>query len=404
VLRRLSSAGLVEAPIEGMRGPRVRVGGEWLLNFATTDYLGLAADPRISRVLGALMPRTRVSLGAPRLLAHDNLTPWLERTLAARVGQERALVFPSTTHAARDVLALLVGSHGSCFVDEWAYPISVDAAQLAAADGLGRARRFPHDDAAALGAALAKHGAGDAVVVCDGVYPATAAAAALGPLLRTARRFDAVMYVDDAHGFGVLGGGASAAQPYGRGGGGTPAYASLPPGRFVHVGSLSKSFGAPVSFVAGPAAFIDRLRATAGTFVHSSPPAAPTLLAALVSLTCSAATGDRRRRDLAQAVQRFRAGLERLGLPLATHGLFPIQSLHYPTPAAAWRTAVALRRAGVWPILHLTPPEHPGGGAVRFVLSAAHNPPSIETALERIGRIAHEAACTSRSKSAQTLA
>jgi 8-amino-7-oxononanoate synthase len=140
-----------------------------------------------------------------------------------------------------------------------------------------------------------------------------------------------------------------------------------PLGELLHVGSLSKALGVPVAFVAGPAEFIEYLRPTAGASAHSSPPAIPTVAAALAALEVHAAHGAALRLRLAARVRQFRAGLRAAGLPLQTAGLFPIQSLGLSTPQAVLAAGRALRWRGVWPVVQLHAPERPRGGVLRFI-------------------------------------
>jgi 8-amino-7-oxononanoate synthase len=385
LIDRLTRAdGLVFQTITRADGPRARVDGRWLLNFATSHYLGLGQDPRVT----AAMARAAggISLGMPPALGAVALTGRVETAIAALVGQERALVFPSTTHVALDVLPLLAGPSGVLFVDERAYPISLDAAHVAAR-GSDRLLRFPHNDAVALERLLRSHmTVRDNVIVCDGIYPLGGRVAALRAFAALAERYGAAVYVDDAHGVGVLGEEPSAMMPFGYGGGGTPRHLGVGPGSVVHVGGLAKAFGVPVAFVAGPERFIDHLRLTAGTFVHSSPPATPILAAALAALRVHDREGDDLRRHLVSLVRHFRNGLRRVGLEPEPASLFPIQSLRLPSGAAATIAASSLRRQGIWPVLQLAPPEQPGGGAIRFVLTALHQAADIDEAVAAIAR------------------
>jgi 7-keto-8-aminopelargonate synthetase-like enzyme len=378
--------GLLFQNITAVDGPRVRINGQWVLSFASSQYLGLAQDPRVTEAL-ARAADTGVSLGMPRALGIDSLTLRVEKMIAELVGQEQAIVFPSTTHAALDVLPLLTGPSGAVFMDELSYPISVDAATFATRNS-ERLFRFPHNDHAVLDRLLANHvSIRDKVIVCDGVYPLEGKLAALRAFDALAERYEATIYVDDAHGIGIFGAKPDTAMPLGYGGGGTLARLGIPPGNIVHVGGLSKAFGIPIAFVAGPSTFISHLRVTARSFVHCSPPAPPLLAAALSALWVHSEEGDDLRWALIQLVRRLRNRLQQAGVSVGTTSLFPIQSLHFPSGAAATRAAVALRREGIWPVLQLDQHETPGEGALHFVITARHRPEDVDVAVEAISRI-----------------
>lgn len=388
--------GLVQQRVEAVSGPRLRVNGRWVLNFASANYLGLASHPSVQHAMACAAQEWGISLAMPRLFATDRLTARLERKLAALVDQPAALVFPSTLHIALDVLPLLAGTTGVLFVDEWAYPITLDGAN-AAAQGGARIHRFPHNDIRALKRALQAHTHRPAkAIVCDGVYAADGQPAPLREFARLAQDYDASVYVDDAHGVGVLGGRPTAEMPYGHGGGGTPRLLGVAPGNVVHVGSLSKAFGVPVAFVAGANGFIDTLRAAASTHVHSSPPAIPTVAAALSALRVNSIHGETLRHTLAQRVAHFRAGLANAGLILPQYGLFPVQSLYFSTPRAAEVAGRALRRGGIWPVLQFQPPNHPSGGALRFVITAQHSTSDIDRLIGALADLSKHAVATFR--------
>lgn len=379
--------GLLRQSVEAAAGARVKVAGTWLLSFVSTNYLGLAAHPRVRSTMAAAAQRWGPSLSTPRVLGQDALTPRLEAAIAALTGRQSALVFPSTAHVALDVMPILAGREGAFFVDEWAYPISVQGVR-ATPGGKTAIHFFRHDDVGALERSLALRGdVKHKVIVCDGIYVESGMPAQLERLVLAARRHGAVLYVDDAHGIGVLGRTPTPNHPYGKAGSGTPQHLGVDDDRLIHVGTLSKAFGVPVAFVAATKPVIDLLRNRASSLVHSSSPAIPVVAAGLTALNLNAATGDRLRDRLAQRVRRFRNGIKRAGLTPSSAGLFPIQSLHFSTPRAAALAALALRRRGIWALLQLGTRERPGLAALRFVITALHKDEDIEEAVGAVVQV-----------------
>ena len=372
--------------VEAVRGAYVRVNGRWLINFTAANYLGLNQHHQIRQAIcrAAAQPNFAVSLGMPRALAADPLTDQLEAEVAKLVHQEAALLFPSTTHIALDVLPLLAGPNGILFIDEWAYPISLDGAMLAENRG-ARIIRFPHNHVNKLAQQLTAHPlAAGKVIVCDGVYAAGGEQAKLHQFVRLAQRFNAIVYVDDAHGLGVLGTGSSGVGQYGFGGAGTPAHQHIPPGRhLIYAASFSKAFGVPVAFAAGADDIISHLRQEAPSLVHSSPPAIPMVAAALAALREHAVSGNARRGRLRRNILYFRRQLNKAGMSLAA-GNFPIQTLPFADTKKAERMARHFRRSGVWSVLQYHSPDNRAGAVVRFILTAVHSIRDIETAITAI--------------------
>lgn len=388
LMSRWRRAGLIQQPVRDVRGAWVQVGDQWLLNFTSTDYLGLARHPYVARCVAQATARYGLALSTPRLLAADPLTPILEKELARLVGQDAALIFPSTTHVALDLLPLLAGPNGILFVDAWAYPISWEGVQAAVHQG-ARVRRFPHNNMKALARLLTEYAhVADKVIVCDGVYSTDGGQANLGIMTELATQYDTKIYVDDAHGLGILGRGATPFMPYGFGGAGTVVHQGVAPAPIVYVSSLSKAFGAPLAFVAGPHNFIKYVSQNAKAHLHSSPPALPVVAAALAALQVHRVEGNSRRTQLLQRVREFRVGMQQVGLSLVGNGYFPIQTFCFTSAKEADALAHALRQAGVWAVLQLQPPDHPQGDVVRFVLTAQHTLKEIEAVVFILYRLA----------------
>lgn len=384
--RRLGrQAGLIQQPVAAVSGRHVLTHDQCLINFASSDYLGLAGHPQVRQAACWAAQQWGISLSQPRLWACDRLTAALERELARLVRQEQALVFPSTTAIAHDVLPLMAGPHGVILIDEWAYPISYRAASAAAKHGV-RLCRFQHNDPTHLADILKNlPKARDKVIVCDGVYMATGETSPLADFVRLAQRYDATVYLDDAQGLGLLGRGPSAHDPYGLGGGGTPAFYDIRPGRLAHVSTLAKALGVPLAFIAGPRRFIEHLQSTSFSHMHSSPPALPVVAAALAALRVHAAEGDQRRRRLARLIQFYRSRIatDEPEPPL----LFPMQTIYFSASQSALAAGASLRRRGIWPIVQMRPEDNPTGGALRFLFTTAHRIADIMTLLRALADV-----------------
>lgn len=380
-LELLRRGGLARQRITAVAGSHVKIGGRWVLNFTSSTYLGLHRHPLVRHALAGAAATGSSSLGIPRVLGVDGTTGRLEAQIARLVRQDRALVFASTTHLALDVLPLLAGSRGTIVIDERAYPLSFQGAFAAGRHGAAIVR-FAHNDPAALQQTLqTQDHRRPIVIVCDGVYAAGGYPAALRPFERLARRYRAMLYLDDAHGIGVLGARPAPDRAYGLGGAGTPAYSGIEAGALVHVGSLSKAFGVPLAFVAGPSRVIEQAEATASSFVHASPPAPPIVAAASAVLHVHAMLGAATRRRLLHRVLHFRAGLRGCGGFSLGPSMFPLQTLYFETPQAALVVACELRAHDIWPVVQLNPPDHPVGGALRFAITALHTPAEIDRAV-----------------------
>jgi 8-amino-7-oxononanoate synthase len=377
---------LVQPPVGAVKGRKVRVGDHWVLSFASASYLGLEQDARVKRAVCQAVCSWGFSLAMPRVLARDRVTADLEAAIAQFTAQPAALIFPSTTHAALDLLPLLSTPSGAIFVDSWAYPTSLEGVREAERRG-ARVYTFPHNNPSSLESAMrAAANTPRKVVVCNGIYPEGGGAAPLREYAQLADVFGAIICVDDSHGIGIFGKGASTEEhPYGRGGGGL--LRSLGPlsGTAIVLATLTKALGIPVAFVAGPRSLLKYAQSISGTFVHSSPPSIATAAGALEALRIQAVEGDFRRRRLTTLVRQFRIEVAGLDVGLRSSGLFPIQTVHFRSVAEAQEAGRFLRHRGIWPVLQLRPPDYPGGGVLRFYITASHDASDVKLAAKVLG-------------------
>jgi 8-amino-7-oxononanoate synthase len=377
---------LIQQSVEAVYKRRVRVGDRWTLSFASASYLGLEQDTRVKRAACQAVRSWGFSLAMPRLLARDRVTAELEAAIARFTGQPAALVFPSTTHAALDLQPLLSIPLGAIFVDAWTYPTNLEGIRAAERRG-ARVYPFTHNDDSALGSTMcAAANARRKIVVCNGIYPEGGGAAPLREYAKLADHFGAILYVDDSHGIGVFGEGTPTKEhPYGRGGGGLLRLLGPLHAPAIVVATLTKALGIPLAFVAGPRPLLKYIQSVSDTFAHSSPPSMAAVAAALEALRIQAVEGDFRRQRLANLVRQFRSGLRAEGCDVTSNGLFPIQTVRFPNVAETREAGRFLRDRGVWPVLQLRPPDHPGGGVLRLYITAMHAASDVERAVRVLG-------------------
>ena len=350
------------------QGPRVRVDGREYLSFASNDYLGLAAHPAIAEAVGRAVATAGGGAGAAHLLTgHHHLHHALEAVLADFVGLPSALLFSTGYMANLGVLTALLDRHGEIFADRLNHASLLDGARL----GRARLSRYPHLDLVCLERRLAASRAGVKLIATDTVFSMDGDLAPVPQLLELAERFDAWLYLDDAHGFGVLG----------EQGGGVlrhfPHLTGHP--RLIYMATLGKAIGVAGAFVAGSPELIHWLVNKARGYLYTT--AQPPLLAAAVLASLELVAGEPwRRQRLAVLIQRLKAGVAPLPWPLMPSRT-PIQPLLAGSNAQALCLAEGLKERGIL-IPAIRPPTVPQGTArLRVSLSAAHTPSDVDTLL-----------------------
>ena len=353
--------------------PRVRVEGRELLTFCSNDYLGLADHADVIAALVAAAGEWGVGSGASHLVSgHCREHHALEEELAAFVGRPRALLFSTGYMANLAVVTTLLGRGDRVFEDRLNHASLLDAGLASGA----RFARYPHADVAALRARLARGAGSRAMVATDGVFSMDGDVAPLRELARACRELDASLFVDDAHGFGVLG-------PTGRGSVEAAGLGSqdVP----ILMGTLGKSCGTFGAFVAGSGELVETLLQRARTYVYTTalPPAVAAATRASLRLIQEEPW---RRSRVLEHVARFRREASRHGLPLAASNT-PIQPLLLGSEAAALAASDALLAAGIW-VPAIRPPTVPAGTSrLRITFSAAHTDADVDQLLEALATL-----------------
>ena len=379
-LAELASAGRlrVRREVESHRGGvRVRVQGDELLAFCSNDYLGLAHHPRVVEAFVAAAQEWGVGSGASHLISgHCSEHHALEEELAAFVGRPRALLFSTGYMANLAVVGTLLGRGDHVFEDRLNHASLLDAGLASGA----RFARYPHADVAALEARLERAGAGRAMVVTDGVFSMDGDIAQLPELAAACRARGAWLFVDDAHGLGVLGaGGRGSVEAAGLGADDVP----------ILVGTLGKAFGTFGAFVAGSHELVETLLQRARTYIYTT--ALPPAVAAATRAALRVLQDEPwRRTRVLEHVARFRRGAAGLRLRML-ESTTPIQPVVLGSEAAAVAASDALRAQGLW-VPAIRPPTVPAGSSrLRITFSARHEPADVDRLLEALGKLARAA-------------
>jgi 8-amino-7-oxononanoate synthase len=358
--------------LDGAQAPRMVVDGREVLLFAGSNYLDLAAHPEVAEAAARAARDWGCAAGGSRLI-NGNLAlhEALEEELAAFLGVEAALVFSTGYQANVGVIPALVGPGDAVVSDALVHASIIDGCRLSRA----AVHVFAHGSAAALDARLAEVAPAHrrTLVVLDGVYSMDGDLAPLPAMLAAARRHDALVLLDDAHGIGCLGaGGRGTAEALG------VALRDLD----VVVGTLGKALGSFGAFVAGPAALRELLVNAARSFIFTCALAPPQVAAARAALALLAGEPWRRERLQAHAA-RLRDGLAARGVstaPSASH----IVPVRIGDNARTMAVCEALLAQGFYAqgIRHPSVPE--GTARLRITPMATHAEAEIDALVDAV--------------------
>lgn len=349
--------------LDSPQAEHITANGQDFLSFCSNDYLGLANDAALVRALQAAAADAGVGSGASNLITgHHRYHDDLEHALAAFVGKPSALLFSTGYMANIGVISALMGRDDAVFSDKLNHACLNDGAFLSRASH----HRFPHNDVAALEKLLRASPARHKLVTADAVFSMDGDIAPLTEYLALCERYDAYLYVDDAHGFGVLG-------PQGRG---TLKHLGLDSPRLIMMGTLGKAAGVAGAFVAAEKVVIEYLIQHANSYIYTTP-APPPLSAALLASLHQIEHGEARRAQLFDMIALLKRQLK-----LTRWQLLPSETSIQPLLVGDNHEALALsqflQQHGVL-VPAIRPPTVPVGTArLRISLSAAHRASDIE--------------------------
>src|SRR6266508_3851482 len=362
---------VLDAVIQQVDGRRIRVDGRWLTDFASCNYLGLDLDPEVLAAIPGYLQRWGTHPSWSRMLGSPALYPQIEEHLSGLLGAEDSLLLPTLTHIHAAVIPILA-SDGTIFVDSRAHKTIWDGCVVARGHG-ATVVRFPHDDPEALKELLRQHSKEPRLVCMDGVNSMTGNPPDLPAFAALARAHDALLYLDDAHGFGVIGQRtADEPCPYGRRGNGVVRHLGESYEQVILTGGFSKAYSSLLAFVACPTALKRLLKVAAPPYLYSGPSPIASLASALVGLQINDARGDQLRAMLYARTRRVLDHLDKLGATTLNTSGFPIVEVPLADPDDLPRAGRFLLDHGIYATLAFYPGVPRQEVGFRLQLTAAN--------------------------------
>jgi 8-amino-7-oxononanoate synthase len=380
----------------------VTVEGRQLKAFCSNDYLGFANHPRLIAAMAEGAERYGVGSGASHLisghsLAHDLLETELARTQEKHIDDARSLFFCTGYLANITAITALAGlglqaakqnAGISIYSAKLNHASLIDGVKLAAAQTKASVHLFDHTNLAHLREMLQTDSSAHKLIVTDGVFSMDGDLAPVADLLAIAQAHDALLIVDDAHGFGVLG-------KYGHG---ILEHCQIQSDRIVYIGTLGKAAGVSGAFVCAHKLLMECLIQKGRPYIYSTatPPAiAHTVLASLHLM--EGEEGQARRAHLNQLIAIWHHELQLQHWQMSS-SMTPIQPLVLGSNAAALSASKQLDEAGYW-IPAIRPPTVPEGSArLRITFSANHSIAAVRELISELQKIEASVYASSETK------
>jgi 8-amino-7-oxononanoate synthase len=362
--------------VETPCGPETEIRGRSLLAFCSNDYLGLANHPELIAALSEGAARFGSGSGASHLISghhsiHDELEAKLASTQAKAIPNARALFF-STGYLANisaiTALSLIGKPKTSIYSAALNHASLIDGIRLARGQGSVDLHIFDHHHLASLEDNLRNDSTPLKLIVTDGVFSMDGDLVPVQALLRLANQYDALLMIDDAHGFGVLG-------KYGYG---ILEDQEICSDRIVYVGTLGKAAGLNGAFVCAHENIITWFIQKARPYIYSTASSPALAFAVLRSISLiEGDLGQELRARLNRNIKQWKQGSKFISWNRLESDT-AIQPIVVGSNETALQLARALDQLGYW-IPAIRPPTVPKGMArLRMTLSAAHTEEHIQ--------------------------
>jgi 8-amino-7-oxononanoate synthase len=378
---------MMDAVIDEVDGRMIRIGDKWLADFASCNYLGFDLDPEIIAAVPAYLQAWGTHPSWSRLLGSPVLYEQIEDRLARLVGSEDALVLPTITHIHMSVIPVLAAS-GTIFLDARAHKTIYDGCQIARARGAA-VKRFRFEDADHLEELLRVERDPVRLICIDGVNSMTGNAPDLPRFAKVAREHGALLYVDDAHGFGVIGERSpDETSPYGSRGNSIVRHSDETYENIVLVAGFSKAYSSLLAFLACPTELKQALKVAASPYLYSGPSPVASLATVVAGFDVNEARGDELRRVLYRHTQRVLECVARLGVETPNRSGFPIIEIPLRDHERIAEVGQLLFDWGIYVTLAAFPLVPKADVGFRVQLTAANTDAEIDRLCEALEELA----------------
>ncbi|MFQ5417883.1 MAG: aminotransferase class I/II-fold pyridoxal phosphate-dependent enzyme [Myxococcota bacterium] len=350
--------------------------GQELVMLGSNNYLGLANHPEVKEAAAVGLAMYGTGCAGSRLLNGTlDIHVQLEERLAEFMRRPAVLTFSTGYQVNLGVLSCLLGRHDVAFLDSLDHACIIDGCRL----GFGRSYKFRHNDVADLESKLenAPEGKGRLIVV-DGVFSMEGDLAPLRELAELARRFDARLMVDDAHGLGV----------FGECGRGTPEHFGVESQVDLVMGTFSKSLAAIGGFIAGEPEVIDYIKHEARSEIFSAAPPPASVAAAMKAVEIIEREPERRK-QLWENTTYMKQEFEGMGYDTGDSAS-PVIPLVVGEDLTAFQMTGRLEEEGVFANPVVSPAVPPGRAMMRTSFMATHTRDQLDRALTAFSKVGRE--------------
>jgi 8-amino-7-oxononanoate synthase len=375
--RLLATSPLYDAVVDEQQGRDIRIGDHWLIDYASCNYLGFDFEPSIMSAITEQVARWGVHPSWSRLLASPRLYPEIEERMTDLLGAPDCLVLPTLTLIHLYVIPALV-QRGTVIMEANSHKSIFDGVTRAGHLG-ATVQRFRPGRLDQLEELLKKAAPGPRLVCMDGLHSMTGNIPDIPAFARVCREYDATLYVDDAHGFGILGERTAAeTSTYGARGNSVIRHFDESYDNVVLVGAFSKAYASLLAFIALPSPLKKYLKAAAGPYSYCGPSPTASLASVLAGLDLNDKVGDRIRGVLHHNTEKVLSTVRSLDLATPNVSGAPIIELPVADGVDLADVAQTLWDRGIYVVLAAYPIVPRDQTGIRLQITATHTDAQLD--------------------------
>ncbi len=369
-----------------IKGREFSNGKQSFIDYCTTNYLGFDFREELHN-RGTEYAKTWGSLtGWSRLEADPVIYSNLEKRISKFLGVKETILSHTITITNFSLIPT-IAEKGVIFCDQKVHTVVWEACRLARDHGATLVK-FDHQSMQDLEAQLKKYkDVHPKIIAVDGVYSISTEFAPILELQNLCEKYGAWLYVDDAHGFGVLGDRNDPSQPFGSQGRGIVSYMGGNYDRTFYVSSFGKAFCTHTAFATVPKLYQTDLRGRCMQYIFSAPMPPYTIGVVDAALDLNAKEGDKIRRELHSLTRRFVEGMRSLNQNVSNNSFFPVVFWEIGTVEQLISVADKMIKSGVAAGIRAFPIVPANECGLRFGLTHLHTEAQIDQTLEIVSSI-----------------
>jgi 8-amino-7-oxononanoate synthase len=358
--------------------------GKILIDFCSTNYLGIDYRTELFEGSAHYLKEWGSLTQWSRLEADCDIFEKLENAIGNLIGYSKVLLSHTISNGCTSNIPTIVGKNALMLCDKYVHPIVRTGCKLASLKN-SKIMKFDLEDLTHLESILIENkNIKRKFIFVDGVHSLARYMAPINELQYLCEKYQAWLYVDDAHGFGILGENPSVSNEWGSGGGGVIRHCGGNNHKTFYTSSFGKAFCTHTAFTGIPKEFDEDLYHDSEQFVYSAPLSPSLIGMANAALKINNDSGNEIRSEIYKKVKYFMNGLEKIDIKYHSINRHPAIHIICGNTKSVYSWNEILMNNGIFAGIRVFPLTAKNENGFRFAITASNTYHQIDIALEAL--------------------